>query len=408
MKVLQINAVYGSGSTGLIVKDIEQILMQNGYSTSVVYQKASVIPKNGYRVGNPLDWKIHALATRIFGRQGYNSFFATKKMLRYIDKEKPDIVHLHNLHSNYINLKILLKYLKKKEIATVLTLHDCWFFTGKCFHFVECGCQKWQYGCGNCPQNKLDVKSIFFDQSKKVLSDKIYYFQQITNLTIVGCSVWIKELAKRSPVFQGKKIISIYNGVDTKVFYPRKDQSFRKTYSLDNKFVILGMANKWLQKRNIDMLAAIEDKIADNEVIVIVGCTKEQKRDLEGKRNIISIGYIENREELADIYASSDVFVNLTFEDTLPTVNMESICCGTPVITYDSCGSPELILEGQTGYVISKNSSEELRVALDKVKRRLIEREKCAEIGKLIFDKNNQYEKYLELYKSILDGKVNI
>lgn len=402
MKVVQINAVYGFGSTGIIVRDIDQMLKQHGEDSCVVYQKSEVLCKDGFRVGNPIDWKWHALLTRVQGKQGYASIWSTQKMLNYLDIQKPDIVHLHNLHSNYINLNMLLSYLAKKNIPTVVTLHDCWFFTGKCFHFIACGCDKWKNRCGNCPQNKEDVKSLIFDQSRRVFEDKEKYFQEISNLTVVGCSDWIKNLAEKSPVFYGKNIIRIYNGVDTDIFYYRDKQLFRNKNKLNNQFVILGMANKWMQKKNRDIFKEVVNSLEEDESLIIIGCSENQQKELSGMNKVFAFGYIKDRNELADIYSSSNVFVNLTFEDTLPTVNMESICCGTPVITYASCGSPELVEEGRTGYVISTKNFTALRNSLSRIKAGTLSRAECEKVGQKRFDKNIQYLKYLKVYKDLI------
>lgn len=402
MKVVQINAVYGMGSTGVIVKDIGDMLYKNGHKCYFVYQQTNDDISTGYKMGNYLDWKLHALGTRLLGKQGYFSCKSTNKLCTYLDKINPDIVHLHNLHSNYINLNMLLDYLSRKDIATVITLHDCWFFTGKCFHFINVKCEKWRYKCSNCPQNKNDVKSLFFDQSEKVFNDKLYHFGNISNLTIVGCSDWITHLAESSPIFKGKMFERIYNGVDTSIFRYTFDYTLAKKYSLKNKFVILGMANKWLQSNNHDFVNQILNSLDDQDIILLVGCTDDQIRQLSQYSNIITLGYIYDREFLAKIYSLSNVFVNLTFEDTLPTVNMEAICCGTPVITYDSCGSPELIEEDKTGYVISQKNIHEFRTVISKIKNGKISRCDCEKIGQYTFDKNKQYLKYLGLYKNIL------
>lgn len=405
MKVAQINSVYGFGSTGIIVKDIEQMLKQNGDSSCIIYQQTKIPVENGFRVGNLVDWKVHAFMTRIRGKQGYDSILSTKKMLTYLDMENPDIVHLHNLHSNYINLNMILDYLRKKNIPTVVTLHDCWFFTGKCYHFVVSGCHRWETICRNCPQNKEDVKSLFFDQSSRVFEDKRKHFQNISALTVVGCSEWIKNLARKSPIFANKKIVQIYNGVDTDIFYSRHNRLFREKNSLGNQFVILGMANKWLQNRNRDIFERILGALSTDDVIVIIGCSEDQRRDFSHSNKVIPIGYINDRNELADIYSSADVFVNLTLEDTLPTVNMEAICCGTPVITYDSCGSPELVEEGKTGYIIPANSFIALKNSLKKIKEGNLSRHECEEIGHRCFNKNEQYLKYLQVYNDLIKRK---
>lgn len=407
MKVAQINSVYGFGSTGIIVKDIDKMLQSNGDTSCIIYQKANIPVKNGFCVGNPLEWKLHAFFTRVIGKQGYGSVLSTNKLLKYLDIQRPDIVHLHNLHSNYINLNMLLDYLARKNIPTVITLHDCWFFTGKCFHFVVSGCEKWRTKCRNCPQNKQDIKSLFFDQSTQVFEDKKKYFQSIPTLTVVGCSEWMKHLAEQSPVFAGKQISRIYNGVDTDIFYHRQSQIFRKKNRLNNHFVILGMANKWLQDRNRSIFENILNVLSENDVIVIIGCSEEQKRNLSSINKVITVGYINDRNKLADIYSSADVFVNLTFEDTLPTVNMEAICCGTPVVTYDSCGSPELVEEGKTGYIIPIKNFTALKKSLKKIKAGYLSRYECEKIGHMCFNKNEQYLNYLQIYNDLKKDKGN-
>ena len=242
MKVMQINAVYDYGSTGVIVKDIDEVLQKYGYESYVAYVNCKNSPKNGYKIGNQIDYKLHALLTRIFGKQAYFSTFKTKTFLRYIDMIKPDIIHLHNLHSNYINLNLLLRYIIKNNIKTVITLHDCWFFTGKCFHYMTYKCNKWQTECDNCPKLKKDVPSWFFDRSRKVFIDKKRYFSQIDDLVVVGVSNWISNEAKKS-FFKNKKIIAIHNGVDIDIFKPM-DSNIRKKYKIEGKFVVLGMADR--------------------------------------------------------------------------------------------------------------------------------------------------------------------
>ncbi len=397
MKVLQINAVYGFKSTGLIVSDIASMLEKNGHEAYVAYQRAIHTPKKAYLIGNILDWKWHALHTRIFGKQGYASKKATKKFISYIDEIKPDIVHLHNLHSNYINLNMLCGFLADKKIPTVITLHDCWYFTGKCSHYVEVGCDRWQNACGNCPNLNTEVKSLWLDNTEKVLKDKTSHLNEIENLTLIACSNWMKKEAEKS-LLSPKRIEVILNGVDTDVFTPH-DTDFRKKYNLENKYLIMGMADKWLKKSNEEAFSAI---VKDNHDagIVIVGCSEEQKKLCEKYENVLALGYIKNRRDLSDIYASSDVFVNLTHADTLPTVNMESICSGTPVITYDCCGSPELIKDGVTGYIVPENDVCALVDAIEKLKETPLNFDVAHE--QKIFDKNSCYNEYLKIYNDVL------
>ena len=396
MKVLQINAVYGFKSTGTIVKDIGEMLLMNGDEAYFAYQTANEPPENGYRVGNRLDWKWHALYARLFGKQAYASRRATKKLLKWIDKISPDVVHFHNLHSNYVNLNLLCRYLAKKKIPTVITMHDCWYFTGKCSHYALVGCDKWQTTCGGCPQNKQEQPSFLFDATKKVLKDRTEHLLKLPHLCFVGCSEWIAGEARRSKLASAD-IKVVYNGVDTSIFTPHEN-TLREEWGLTDEFVILGMADKWYAEQNREIVETLIREQDKKTRIVIVGCKEEQKAYFSRFDNVIPLGYVTDRKRLSDIYASADVFVNLTRADTLPTVNMESICSGTPVITFDSCGSPELV-DATSGFVVKAGDAEALLLCIEKIKAEPLPLDVRAEQEK--FDKNECYKKYLDIYKEI-------
>ena len=397
MKVLQINAIYGSKSTGTIVKDISDKISSVGGTAYVAYQTATKNCENSYKIGNKFDWERHALFSRIFGKQAYYSRRETKKFLKWVKTVQPDIVHLHNLHSNYINLNMLCDYLSENGVTTVITLHDCWFFTGKCTHFINCGCDKWQDKCGKCPQIKKEVPSWFFDKTAKVLKNKTDRLNSIEDLTIVGCSEWITDLASRS-LFRPQRFLTIRNGIDTSVFTPRPTK-LRKKYGTDNKFAVLGMADKWCQDENKEGVGKIISSQGDDVVFVIVGCDDKKKEIFSAYKNVICLGYINGRDELAEIYSSCDVFVNLTHADTLPTVNMESICSGTPVITFDVGGSPELIDEDD-GFVVKEWDFDGIIEKIKDIKENKVEFAVKAKQGK--FDKEICFDNYIELYKQIL------
>ncbi len=395
MKILQINAVYGFKSTGIIVKDIESLLNNNGHTSYVAYQTAVNPLINSYKIGNVPDYKFHAVYSRVFGKQAYASRLATAGLIRYIKRISPDIVHFHNLHSNYINLNMLCDYLAKKRIPVVITMHDCWYFTGKCTHYAAVKCDKWQSTCGNCLQNKNEQASLFFDCTHKVLKDKTEHLNKLHNLTLVGCSEWISNEAKKS-LIKNADIQVVYNGVDTSIFTPHEN-NFKEKYNLKKDFTILGFANKWCLDINKDATEKIIQQNKDANIL-IVGCTKEQGKLFEEYENVTCIGFVSDRQELSDIYASCDVFVNLTHADTLPTVNMESICCGTPVITYNCCGSPELV-DSDSGYVVEENDIESLLLKIKQIKEIPLHFDVKEKQKK--FDKNTCYNKYLDIYNSI-------
>lgn len=403
MKVLQINAKYGYSSTGLIVKDIEEAVIRSGGESYCAYQSCVDAPLNGYKVGNVLDYKLHAFFCRLTGKQAYFSKSATQKLIKYISSVNPDIVHLHNLHSNYIHLNRLLTYLAKRDIATVITLHDCWYFTGKCFHYADVGCERFQNECGACPKKKAPPQSFFLDCSRTVVKDRNRFLSKIPRVTLVGCSQWICNETRKSSL-KDMFIKCIYNGVDVDIFKPYNNNELRERYGLNEEcYIVMGMANKWLLSSNQTLLRDVTKILNGKLKLMIVGCNNAQIAYLQQlNTNIIPLGFIQDRKELAKHYSLSNVFVNVTHADTLPTVNMESICCGTPVITFDSCGSPELILEG-CGTVVKENDFEEMLFAI-KEEHPSID-ENVLKSARKRFSKNECYKEYLELYNNIFNGE---
>lgn len=402
MKVIEVNAIYGSRSTGRIVKDLCELLRKKGDIALAAAPMGISSSSEGFQIGNRLDRKWHALTARLLGKQGYASILATKRFLKWLDQQKPDLVHLHNLHGNFVNLNLLFRYLAKKDIPTVITMHDCWYFTGKCFHYVESRCQRWKTGCHDCPRNKLDIPSFFFDQTKNVHRDKKNYLSAIPRLTVVGCSDWICKEAKQS-FLNAKEIVRIYNGVDLSVFKPTEN-AFRKSHGLESQFIILGMANKWLLKENRATVERVLSSMGSDDVLVLVGCDQSQVDGFDRQKTIICVDYLADPNELADVYSSADVFVNLTLADTLPTVNMESLCCGTPVITYDSCGSAELVDQGITGYVVPQFDQSALIAALTEIRNHRIDRARCRSVAAERFEKNQNYQAYRQLFCYITKG----
>lgn len=387
MKVLQINATYDIGSTGVIMADIGAALEASGGEAYYAYQSSDSEVKNGYRVGNVIDHKAHALLCRVFGAQGYYSCNATRKLIKHIKAVKPDVVLLHNLHSNFVNIDLLFKFLAKEDIRTIITMHDCWYFTGKCFHYADCGCDGFMHGCGNCKKKKAPPASMIFDWSAKVLENKKKRITAIPRLTLVGCSEWICGETKKS-VLKDCETICIRNGVDTDIFKALGEKEQKPRLS------VMGMANKWLLPQNIGIVQLLAD--SGEYDITVVGCSETQKQKLKEISNTINaVGYVYDKNELADYYRSADVFVNMTYIDNLPTVNMESLCCGTPVITFDSGGSPELIPDG-CGFVIPQGDNDALISALGKIKTLDAD---ISETAKNLFDKDKLYNEYIQLFK---------
>ncbi len=393
MKVVQINATCGVGSTGKICVGISEILTENNIENYILYSSKG----NGYPLGvqcsNDRYIKFQALRSRIYGNYGFNSQRATQRMIDQLEKIRPDIVHLHNIHGHDCNLEMLFDYFKRNKQKLIWTFHDCWAFTGYCTYFDMAKCNKWKDECKNCIQ-KRDF-SWLFDKSTLLCETKKRLFEGL-DLTIITPSQWLANLVKQS-FLQNYPVKVINNGIDLSVFQPREND-FRKKYGLEGNKVILGVAFGWDKRKGMDAFVELAGRLPSEYSIVLVGTDDKTERQLPD--NVISIHRTQNQQELADIYSSADVFVNPTREENYPTVNMESIACGTPVLTFRTGGSPEM-LDETCGSVVDCDDIDALEKEIIRIcEEKPFSKEACIKkAGE--FDKNERFKEYLELYEGI-------
>lgn len=399
MKVIQINAIYGRKSTGTIVREIQACSEKNGIDSYVAYSIAdrpdNEVPK-GYRIGNRSVAKWHAFISRVFGKQAYFSRLSTWRFLHWLDKANPDVVHLHNLHSNYIHLNMLLRFLSKRDIATVITMHDCWYFTGGCMHYASISCNKWKLGCGDCPVWKR-IPSFLFDKTRNVLSDRKKYLAGIPRLMLVGCSEWIANEARQS-LLKDNDITVIHNGFDLRVFTPTMSNR-KKELGIQDKFVILGPASKWLMSVNQPTFDYFVSHLPEDTIMVLFGFSGTIG-NMPSK--VLTLGYTKDPRVMAEIYSMADVMVNCSRQDTLSSLNLECQACGTPVVTYDATGSKETV-DGVCGFSVTTGDEEALWKKVIEVK--MVGKQKlsehCRNWIEAHFEKSKNYEKYIELYHEI-------
>ncbi len=384
MKVLMINSVCGVGSTGRICTDIADMLLEQGHECKIAYGRNSVPEKYkdiAYRIGGCCDVYCNALKARLFDNDGFNAVQATKKLVKWVKEYDPDVIHLHNLHGYYLNVKILFEYLKTCGKKLIWTLHDCWAFTGHCTHFQSPRCDSWKTSCGNCVRVK-DYPKALFSHAKRNFMRKKTLFCGVPNLTIITPSKWLAEHVKQS-YLRDYPIQVINNGIDLSVFKPT-ESNFKEKYGLKNKSVILGVANIWGKQKGFNDFLELAKLIDDRHCIVLVGVNDKQMKKLPS--NIIGIKRTDSTTELAEIYTAADVFFNPTYEDNYPTVNLESQACGTPVVTYATGGSGESVPKENI-----VNSVQEFYESLFAFERMTV--------GVPISSKQEKYSDYLRLYE---------
>lgn len=354
MKILIINLRVGTGSVGRIVSDLYYGIKESGNECKIAYARGNIGQINKedtIKICSNFEIYKHALLTRLFGRTAFWSKRSTKKFLKEIDKYAPDIIHIHGIYGYYINMEVLFNYIKRKKIKLISTLHSCWDFTGHCCYFDYINCDKWKYKCNHCPQIKSYPKS-YIDITSKNFEKKKNLYLKLDECIIVTPSQWLTNLANQS--FLNKHIImTINNGIDTNVFKPTYDDYVLKKYGIDkNKKGVLCVANIWDKRKGLSDAIELLEYLPDNIQLIIVGIDKKQLNNVP--TNIICIPRTEDVHELTTLYTFASIFFNPTYEDNYPTVNLEAIACGTPVITYDTGGSGEVVKATQFGEVIKK------------------------------------------------------
>ena len=399
-KLLQINITSNWGSTGKIAEAINLAAQRKGWECSTAYGRwANPSKFPTYKVGNKWDMYVHYFENRIFDREGLSSRRATKALIQHIEEIKPDIISLHNIHDHYLNYELLFRYLNKTDIKVVWTFHDCWAFTGHCFHFVTKDCMRWKTGCHDCSLHHLYPNTVL-DRSVKNYALKKELFSANKNLAIVACSDWLGDFVKES-FLKDKRIEVIHNGVDLQMFRPQDGKKSREGKESERRvFKIIAVSSVWYPNKGELDIYKLRTMLPEDEYeITMVGLSAEQAKNLpEGIRGIQRT---QNVQELAQLYSEADVLINPTYEDNFPTVNIEALACGTPVITYRTGGSPEAV-DDKTGMVIEQGNVMALANAVMQMKDTPLSSADCRKRAEEHFDKDKCFEKYIELYESLI------
>ena len=407
-KLLQINPVVRiSTSTGRIMQEIGELAMQHGWESYIAYSKgrdgikpcqSKLVP-----VGNSWNVRFHGLMTRLFDRHGLASNRATKAFIRRIQEIEPDIIHIHNIHGYFLNYKLLFEFLASYGKPVIWTVHDCWLYTGHCYYYSYARCQKWETHCGQCPQKNKFPASYIVDRSRQNFEDKKQAFTSLfsSQMHIIPVSHWMRGEMSRSFLKEYPYQV-IHNGIDTEVFAPSDSQAIRQKYGIANdKHIYLGVASIWSDEKGLAEFKAMAAALEADEVLVMVGVSDAIKASLP--KNIIAISRTENIHQLAALYSSATAFINPTWQDNYPTVNLEAIACGTPVVTYKTGGSIEAITP-ETGRIVNQGDIQGLLREARTLKAlgKSYFSPRCRAHALAFFRKEDRYRDYLNLYESLL------
>lgn len=394
LKILQINTVCGSGSVGRIAVDIYHTLEKNGDKGMIAYGRRTA-PEGirAFRFGSPLDMGAHVLSTFFRGEHGFASGRQTKRLIGRIRKWNPDVIHLQNIHGFVLQVEILFAYLKEAGKPVVWTLHDCWPYTGHCAFYDYTACEGWKTGCRACREYKRTYPyALFRNHTIQNYERKRAAFTGVADLTVVTPSRWLAGEVKQS-FLKEYPVQVIPNGIDRKCFRPVKSL-LRQRLGLEGRFVILGVANVWERRKGLEYFVKLSGRLSEEYKVILIGLSKKQIKSLP--ENIIGLERTSGAEELAEYYSMADVFVNATLEDNFPTTNLEALACGTPVITFNTGGSPESVDES-CGQVVPKGDTEALIKAIRQEREAPRQSESCLKRAER-YEKYDRFQEYVELY----------
>lgn len=397
-KIVFINS-FNYGSTGNMCTSIMSEAIEKGYQAKLFVPNRRAnkkhIAKNQELFGNWLLLSMNRKIEQLLGLNDCLNLLSTISLIRKIKRANPDIIHLHNIHSSYINIKILFRFLNKCKKNIVWTLHDCWSFTGRCPHFTLIGCKQWINGCNNCTYSKDDYPKQNINRSSHLWKTKKKYFTLNKSIKLVTPSFWLENLVKES-YFSKNQVITIHNGIDLNNFN-FIDSNIKEKFDLTNKKILLAVSNPWYEKKGYNDLIELSYLLSKKYKLVLIGSVPS---NLQRSTEVLYIPEIDSQIELAEWYSAADLFINPTKEEVLGNVNIESLACGTPVIVYNTGGCPEIV-NHDVGCVV--NNITELLDAINIYADKKAElHNKCLERAKL-FSKDKMTSKYISLYDGLYE-----
>ena len=405
MKILQVNCVYKQGSTGKIVYDLHSEFQKNGMESVVCYGRGDIVrDQNVYKTCGELYSKLNNMLSRITGIMYAGCVLSTQKLIKIIKKEKPDIVHLHCINGYFVNIYRIVKYLRVNGIKTVLTLHAEFMFTGGCGYAIECTQWMKPLGCGypKCPRWRTETGSLFVDRTASMWKYMKEAFCGFDNLTVVSVSPWLMNRAQKSVIFSGKKNITIFNGIDTKIFYPRDVKSKKEKWDLRDKKILFHVTASFKRdKTHIKggyYILELAKRLKNENVVILVAGGHEDIPDAPD--NLIFLGKIYDQKELADYYSIADLTVLTSKRETFSMVTVESLCCGTPIVGF-CAGGPESIAIKEYSIFVPHGDIEALYKAVQ-MELTMGKSREISEKATKMYSKQKMAQDYKKCYEELL------
>jgi len=398
MRILYINVICKHGSTGKITYDLYTQCKDDGHDAVVCYGRGQKLEEpDVYKFG--LDWEtnLHALLTRLTGINGCWSFCSTRRLLKFMDQFKPDVVHLHEPHAYFVNLQPMYNYFAEHKIPLVYTFHCEYAYTGKCGYAYDC--ENWKTGCGSCPQVREYPASFFFDFTRQMFRRKQAQWEMLKKVVITTPSGWLADRVLCS-FLKDRDIRVVYNGVDTKnVFYRRDTKELREEHGLTDEKIVLAVAPKLMgERKGGRWVVKLAQQMKDENIKFIMVGIEDMSQKFPD--NVIPIARTANQHKLAEYYSMADCFVICSDKETFSMTCAESLCCGTPIAGFCS-GAPETVFLQPHAVFGAYGDLEELEKNVKLQLNTAFDREKLAKEMQQLYSRDSMYENFMAIYKEL-------
>lgn len=407
MRILQVNCVYQKGSTGKIVYDLHKCLQTEYIESVVCYGRGEIINEpNVYKFCSELESKVYHFLNQ-FGWLMYAVCpIATRRLIKIIKKEQPDVVHLHCINGYCLNIYSLLKFLGKSNIKTIVTHHAEFFYTGSCGYAFDCSKFQNEPGCHNCPipceatgSKWIDMTNTAWRSMKKAFN----YFNE-ENLMFTAVSPWVMSRSALSPICNRFQCRWITNGLETKTFHPSSKSEIKKIKERiphsDRKIILHVAASFTTDKSSIKggfYIKQLAEMMPYYQFVVVasfIGST-------EGlPDNVLVLGRANGQKELAALYSAADITVLTSMRETFSMIVAESLSCGTPIVGFEA-GGPESIAIPEFTQFVEYGNIDLLKQAVEYFLKKELDADDISRMAHNKYSKETMAHGYIDVYNEI-------
>lgn len=405
LRIATINCTYNEDSIGKIIADIaKQLSEQCEFYQFAEYGKRSKFDnRHSYLVANRIELHLFRFISKITGVSLGTGWTSTKRLLNYLKKLNPDIIHIHCPNMGSVNIYRLLDYIAKENLPVVITNHCELFYTGSCAHSNEC--RKYESGCGECPQKKKGER----DKSHLQWVMLKQKYEQINMLVMVAVSPWQFARMIKSPLVANASAKLVVNGINSDIFRPDLERQLLERYFINGKNLILHTTAHFSDRSEDPKGGRFVIELAKRipeATVVVVGNYDEIEQD-KLPRNLILVGYIGDQRELANWYSIADVTVITSRRETFGMACAESLCCGTPIVGFKA-GGPESVSIPEYSEFVEYGNMDKLESCVRKWMNIDVEAFNVAEKAEKLYGRETMAKAYHELYKTLNEQVRNV